>query len=42
MSNIIVKAFLAYIEKNPEIVEKLVEALLTKLIEDLTHKQDSK
>ena len=38
MGNLIVKAFLGYIEKNPDVIEKLVEMLIKEL---LSHAQDT-
>lgn len=35
MGDIIVKAFVKYIESHPDVVEKLVEAIVNKLIEEL-------
>lgn len=32
MENIIIKALLGYIEKHPEVIEKLIEALVERLI----------
>lgn len=33
MENIIIKAVLSYVEKHPEVIEKLIEALVERLIE---------
>lgn len=39
MGNLVIKAALAYLQKHPEVIEQLVEALIKKLIEDLTKKE---
>jgi nucleoid DNA-binding protein len=41
MSSVIIKAVLKYLESNPDAVEKLVEALVKKLIEELTKKDST-
>ena len=38
MGDIVLKAFMKYIETHPDVIEKLVEALVQKLIEELNKK----
>lgn len=38
MGDMIVKAFLSYIEKHPDVVEKLIEQLVNALINELKKK----
>lgn len=38
MGNTIIKAILKYLEKNPDAIEKLVDALIAKLIEELSER----
>lgn len=39
MGSMIMKALLKYIEKNPEVVEELVGALIKKLIDEMKGKE---
>jgi len=41
MNNIVIKAVLKYLESNPDVIEKIVEALIHKLIEDMTKKDSA-
>lgn len=40
MGNLVIKAALAYLEKHPEVIEQLVEALIKNLLKELTEKFD--
>jgi hypothetical protein len=40
MADLILKALLNYIEKHPEIIENVVEALIDKLVADLKKKHE--
>ena len=39
MSSVIIKAVLKYLENNPDAIEKIVEALIKKLIEEMTDRK---
>jgi hypothetical protein len=41
MGNLILKAFLSYIESHPDVIEKLVHLLITELIDTLSKKQSA-
>jgi hypothetical protein len=38
MGDIVVKALLNYVEKHPEVIEKLIEQVVNKLLEELQKK----
>lgn len=41
MTDLILKALLAYVEKHPEVIEKVVEALIEKIVNDLKGKHEA-
>jgi hypothetical protein len=36
MGDLVVKAFLAYVEKNPEVIERLIELLVKSIVDHLS------
>ena len=42
MGNLIIKAALKYIEKNPEVIEELLEALIKQIIQSVKDHNDKK